>query len=367
MRSAPRVIRSAPRVMRSAPRPGVAALLLSTLAAASAQSLDFSMPEFLHDQQRFQQQLTESRWTANPMPYMDGLSSAVLQHPYTVLCDVDDTIFVTSFTLNHVVRLKMTTKQRAQYKVFVKGGELDGPVGMALDVASYNTSVRLLYVASFTNDHILRIDAETGDLLGKFGNEEEMDCPEGIALGPDGTLYVVSFLLPYIVRYQPESGRFLGQFAPPPLRGAPTPRRGPGVLLGAEDLAFDVSGDLHVTAYHASAVFKYNGNTGALETSYGKGVLRGPVGITCGPDGDMYVASYKDNQVMRFEPTGRFVGVAAGTTDQRVGKLRISGPAGIAFADDGTFFVTSHVAGTLTRFNSSTVPTRTWRVTGTGT
>ena len=27
-------------------------------------------------------------------------------------------------------------------------------------------------------------DAESGELLGTFGNDEEMDCPEGIALGP---------------------------------------------------------------------------------------------------------------------------------------------------------------------------------------
>ena len=62
---------------------------------------------------------------------------------------------------------------------------------------------RHLYVASFTNDQILRVHADTGELLGTFGNDEEMDCPEGIALGPDGTLYVVSFLLPYVVRHQP--------------------------------------------------------------------------------------------------------------------------------------------------------------------
>ena len=31
-----------------------------------------------------------------------------------------------------------------------------------------------------------RVHADTGELLGTFGNDEEMDCPEGIALGPDG-------------------------------------------------------------------------------------------------------------------------------------------------------------------------------------
>ena len=223
-------------------------MLLATALAAMGMD-GMNMPQFLADQQRFHDGLTESRWSANPMPYVDGLSSAVLQHPYTVLEDPSDgTIFVSSFTLNHIVRLRMSTKTVAQYKIFVKGAELDGPVGMALDQSE---SARLLYVASFTNDHILRVDAESGELLGKFGNDEEMDCPEGIALGPDGTLYVVSFLLPYIVRYQPQSGRFLGQFAPPARAGAPTARRGPDALLGAEDIAFDHEGNLHVTAYRA--------------------------------------------------------------------------------------------------------------------
>lgn len=346
-------------------------MLTATLGALGA-SHEFDLPAFIQDQQSFQEQLTDSRWTANPLPYVDGLSSAVLKHPYTVLCDAaDDTIFVTSFTLNHVVRLRMTSRTAAQYKVFVRGAELDGPIGMAID------DERNLYVASFTNDHILRVHADTGELLATFGNDEEMDCPEGIALGPDGTLYVVSFLLPYVVRYQPKTGQFLGQFAPPlpgggaPHRGPRTPPTGPvrvpDVMRGAEDLAFDWAGDLHVTAYHSSAVFKYNGSSGALERIYAKGIVRGPVGITCGPEGDMYVASYRDNQVLRFASSGQFVGVAAGATSQRRrGKLAISGPAGIAFADDGTFFVTSHVAGSLTRFNATSLTARTWRVTGVG-
>ena len=71
-------------------------------------------------------------------------------------------------------------------------------------------------------------------------------------------------------------------------------------LIGAEDLAFDWEGNLHVTAYFENAVLKYNGTTGVFVAKYGKGVLRGPVGITCGPtDGQMYVASYKDSQVTR--------------------------------------------------------------------
>ena len=80
-----------------------------------------------------------------------------------------------------------------------------------------------------------------------------------------------SFLLRHIVRYDLPTGRYLGQFAPPPstqiVPHLPTPSReegwsggyrpaGESDLLGAEDLAFDWNGDLHVTAYWANAIHK---------------------------------------------------------------------------------------------------------------
>ena len=106
-----------------------------------------------------------------------GASSAVLRHPYTILHAAHDELFVASFTLNHVVRLRWLGGKRAQYKVFVSGRELDGPVGMALESEH-------LYVASFTNDVVLRVNASSGELLGRIGSEDTLDCPEGIAIGP---------------------------------------------------------------------------------------------------------------------------------------------------------------------------------------
>ena len=170
----------------------------------------------------------------------------------------DESLFVASFTLNHIVRLRLHEKRKAQYKVFVSGQDVDSPVGMVLDDG-------VLYVSSFTNDHVLRVGAQNGSLLGKFGNEDELDCPEGLSLGPDGSIYVASFLLKHIARYEPRSGRYLGAFAPArdgsyevspsgALRWvASASAAEPPPLLGAEDLAFDHNGDLHVTAYWSNA------------------------------------------------------------------------------------------------------------------
>lgn len=234
------------------------------------------------------------------MEYVDGASSAVLRHPYTIAHAPDGELFVASFTLNHVVRLKWIAGKRAQYKIFVKGRELDGPVGMALDDDA-------LYVASFTNDVVLRVNATDGALLGKIGDENSLDCPEGIAFGPDGRLYVASFLLPHLSVFEPASGDYLGKFGslsvprvltepPPPLPKARSSK--PPTLAGAEDLAFDLYGDVHVTAYYSSAVYKFNGTSGAFAYTYGKGIVHGPVGVACDPaSGDMFVSSYKDNKV----------------------------------------------------------------------
>merc|ERR1712087_501102 len=98
----------------------------------------------------------------------------------------------------------------------------------------------VLYVASFTNDKVLRVNKTSGELLGSFGNEEELDCPEGIAVAPDGTLFVTSFLKETIARYEPTSGKYLGAFGSKQIGSPPMPQ-----LLGAEDVAIDWEGGVH--------------------------------------------------------------------------------------------------------------------------
>lgn len=324
-------------------------------------------PVMFDAENRFHEEVSRSRWSADPMEYVDGASSAVLRHPYTIAHAPDGELFVASFTLNHVVRLRWVSGKRAQYKVFVKGRELDGPVGMVLTDDE-------LYIASFTNDVVLRVNSTDGTLLGKIGSEDTLDCPEGIALAPDGRLFVASFLLPHLSIFDPQSGDFLGKFgsvmAPRMLSEPPSGMAAlkPKQLAGAEDLAFDLNGDVHVSAYYSNAVYKFNGTDGSLAYTYGKGFVHGPVGVACDPaTGDIFVASYKDNRVMRFTSAGQFLGVAAGSGSAGEGDAgsdgrrkrssrrarTISSPSGLAFAEDGTLWVASYTTGAVTRFNSS--------------
>lgn len=348
---------------------------VAMLGVASAQEMEtFGLPQFLHDQQRFHDDFAQSRWAASQMEYVDGASSAVLRHPYTIAHAPDGELFVASFTLNHVVKLRFSgdSTKRAQYKVFVKGRDLDGPVGMALD-----DDGGALYVSSFTNDVVLRVNASTGDLLARIGSDETLDCPEGVALH-GGKLFVASFLLPHLSTFDPLSGNFLGTFgsAIEPWAAA-VPQRLPTkrpTLAGAEDLTFDLNGDVHVTAYYSGEVFKFNGTDGRLRLRYGKGIVDGPVGIATDPyTGDLFIASYRTNQVLRFSPEGQFVGVAAGSEASTAGQRQprgrratLASPSGLAFDDDGTLWVASYATGAVTRFNGTSlgsVSGRTWRVT----
>ena len=74
-------------------------------------------PVFLTEQ-RFHEEVARSRWSSSQMSYVDGASSAVLRHPYTIAHAPDGELFVASFTLNHVVRLRFSSSKRAQYKIF---------------------------------------------------------------------------------------------------------------------------------------------------------------------------------------------------------------------------------------------------------
>jgi DNA-binding beta-propeller fold protein YncE len=238
-------------------------------------------------------------------------------------------------------------------------------------------------VSSFSTDKIVRLDAKTGEFRGMFGNEDEIDCPQGIGFGPDGKLYVVSFLRRHVARYQAESGRFLGVFArggavDPTLgeeatalqrffyqnrlmskseREAQEARGGDRLpvsqglpLIGPEDLAFTREGDLLVSSYFTNRVLRFDGVTGRLLGALGgvNGSVAGPVGICVGAGGHIYVAAHRQDTVVSFDgATLEYQGVFAGG-----GVLQ--GPSGIAFSADQTLYVASHLNDMIARFNGTT-------------
>ena len=117
-------------------------------------------------------------------------------------------LFVSSFMDDQVLRVD-TRDPALTPRVFASGifcsdkakpcAIMDGPWGLA------HREVRnggLLFVSSFGSDQILLFDSSSGDYIGAFGNEEQLNCPEGLAFSADGDqLYVVSFLDNRVVAY----------------------------------------------------------------------------------------------------------------------------------------------------------------------
>eukprot|EP01043_Picozoa_sp_COSAG02_P013787 COSAG02_NODE_557_length_20379_cov_6.688215_19_plen_539_part_00 len=283
-------------------------------------------------------------------PDGDELQDDVIKNPSNLVFGADGSLFVASFTLDHVVRFEFMQPQQspaarhARYSVFA--AELDGPSALALDEATGGG----LFVASFGGDEVLRFGPD-GTLLQRYGNEEEVDCPEGLAVS-DGLLYVSSWHRGWVVRYNISTGVFLGQFV---VASAPPPPAPPGekplassAVAFPEELAFTPDGNLVISHFYSNTLMLYGGEDGASLGPLLRGkVLRGPVGVIIGPDGYLYVGSYKRNVVLRLNPfDGAVVDVVAARGE-------LHGVAGLAFAPDGTLYVSSYEDSRVVRFNVS--------------
>jgi hypothetical protein len=284
-------------------------------------------------------------------PSLVPLHDEVITNPSNLVFGVDGSLFVASFPLDHIVRFQFpAVGRRLRYTIFAT--DLDGPSALAVDEASGGG----LFVASFGGDEVLRFGPD-GSLLQRYGNEEEVDCPEGLAV-LDGLLYVSSWHRGWVVRYNISTGAFLGQFVSPPAKSdthplAPPPP--PQATAFPEELAFTPSGDLLVSHFYSNTLMLYGGDDGEAMGPLLRGkVLRGPVGMVVGPDGHIYVGSYRRNVVLRLAAdTGTVLDVVAARGE-------LNGLAGIAFAPDGALYVSSYEDSRVLRFNVSEVPTKPW-------
>ena len=120
-------------------------------------------------------------------------------------------------------------------------GFLDGPWGIA-----YRKN--LIFISSFGSDQILMFHATTARFHGAFGDSSTLNCPQGIAFGPDGLLYVANFMTHTIARFDPDTGAHLGVWAEH------------SALRRPEDLAFTPFGTLLVSSFHSNHVFHFETN-----------------------------------------------------------------------------------------------------------
>jgi len=233
---------------------------------------------------------------------------------------VENYLYVSAFWIDQVVRINLEPRSRGQDEppmiTFAQGHGLDGPWGLAVRDG-------ILFVASFTTDTIHRYSLETGEFVDFFGNEDELNCPEGIEFNERGELLVVSFLGDELVQYT-EDGTFMMAV-------------GKDYLKGPEDLTILLNGDVLVTSHFGDEIVRFTDNGAGGYMFAGRfAEVKAPVGLTRGPDGHVFTTSYVSNSVARHNwKTGEFIDLFASGGD-------LAGPAALAFASARVLYICSY-------------------------
>lgn len=236
---------------------------------------------------------------------------------------------------------------------FVSAGSGGLDVPLAATIGPEND----LYVAGFSSG-IHRYDGDTGASKGVLiaPGSGGLVSPSDVAFGPSslGTLstdevYVADFNNPPkgILRYKSNEapatfGDPLGTFVAP----------GVGGLGNPNTLVFR-NGDLYATSTVSDSVLRFNGETGALISTFVpsfSGGLDTPRGLLFAPDGSLLVASWENDRVLRYNGTtgaflGEFISAGSGGLDR---------PTDLVVGHDGSLLVASQGTQQILRYDMNT-------------
>jgi streptogramin lyase len=205
---------------------------------------------------------------------------------------------------------------------------------------SAQASADLLVSGQDTNT-IFRFNQDTGAFIDKLvGPSAGLNSPVGMRVGPDGFLYIANQGNGVINRFDFIT-KSISIFATTNL--APT------------DIQFAANGDLLVSDFNGSNVYRIDGTTGSnLGAFTTGGSLSQPTNMLQ-KGNNLYVSSLGTGEVQRFNATtGAYIDtfVAAGTGG-------LSFPAGLQFGPDKNLYVSSLLTHQIIRFDaaaSSPVP-----------
>ena len=143
-------------------------------------------------------------------------------------------------------------------------------------------------------DRVWRFDATTGDFLGYFTPDVDIESASHLAFGPDDQLDVLTYRRGQlgITRFDGTTGELLTEFGQQQFTTSrPT------------EAAFGPDGNLYVLRQRdwnvAKSVIRFDGATGAyLDTMMTYNVRGWLYGMAFGDDGDLYIAEQRDAELI---------------------------------------------------------------------
>jgi streptogramin lyase len=205
-----------------------------------------------------------------------------------------------------------------------------------------------LYACAEEEDRVLKLDGATGAFVGNFVWDDPatpadesggLDAPTAAVFGPDGALYVASFSQDRVLRFDGATGAYLGDFVAP----------GVGELNGPDaGMCFGPDGNLWVPSFNNNRVLRYDGATGAFLGIFVKlsdGVSR-PRLLRFRGDGALWLTSWGNSRLMRFGLDGTLQATIA---------TGLQHPTGLLIdPENGDLLVTSDLTDDVRVFDGAT-------------
>lgn len=174
-----------------------------------------------------------------------------------------------------------------------------------------------LYVASVTEQAILVINPETGEIVKRLGPEVGVDGPDDLAFGPDGSIYWTDFFKGSVGRLAPD-GSTSSQM----------------VAAGVNPIAVAKDGRVFVAqAFMGDALYELDPNLAAPPRLLAEN-LGGLNSFQFGPDGKLYAPIMNKGQVARID-------VDADPITVDVVAEGLSWPVAVKFDSQGRLYTTN--------------------------